>query len=111
MIVMRDAPYTGMRCRERLDLILMALAFELKVSAAFVGAGVLQLLRRSDVADPVHDCGAALGSLSIYGIDGLYAEADALRRYGIEASELRVPVTIVDSRELAQIMHRQDLLL
>ncbi len=111
LVLMRDPPHAGIRPRERLDLILMALAFELEVSVAFVGAGVLQLLPRSGPGDPLPDSGAALGSLELYGVSGIYADAEALCAYGIEVDALRVPATALETEELAALLHRQDLLL
>lgn len=111
LVVLCEPPHAGARARERIDLVLMALAFELEVSVVFVGAGVLQLLRPDDRADSVHDHGAALGSLALYGIHGVYAEAEALRRYRLEPEALRIPVTVLDATELAALIHRQDRLL
>ncbi len=111
MVVLRDPPHGGARARERIDLVLMALALELEVSIVFLGAGVLQLLRPDAGADSVHDHGAALGSLPLYGIHGVYAEAEALRRYRIDPDALRLPVTVLGAAELGALIHRQDRLL
>lgn len=111
LVLMREPPGADMRPRERLDVILMALAFELEVSAAFLGAGVLQLMPRDAGGDGVHDYGAALGSLPLHGIHRIYVDAEALRRYGLEAGRLRVEVSALEAPALAELLHRADLLL
>jgi tRNA 2-thiouridine synthesizing protein C len=112
LFVISQTPQASAAARERLDQVLMALAFDQLVRVAFVGDGVWQLL--SEQGAP----GAATGeftdgykSLAIYAVAGVYAEREALDERAIDSADLLMPVQVISRQAMARLMHEQELLL
>ena len=107
--VLDDAPLAGARARERLDLVLMGLAFDLEVSVLFMGDGVWQLVN-PDGAGDARGFVRAYRSLELYGVSGIYAAAEALDRRGISDDRLLLPVERLDAAGIRALLARQEAL-
>jgi tRNA 2-thiouridine synthesizing protein C len=112
MFVVNQSPQASPAARERLDQVLMALAFDQEVRLAFIADGVWQLLSGQASGD---GGGAAFTSgyksLSLYGLRTVLVEREALAERGIEPADLLLPVEVVSRAEIITMMHSQDLLL
>ncbi len=96
-------PHAGADARERLDLALALAAADWPLTLFFLGPGV-QLLRHRPVTDELRDFPAALGTLVMFGVDQIYAEATALERYGLGIDDLRISAAAVSPAELRGLM-------
>ena len=101
LVIIDELPLSGDGVRERVDLVIMALALDLPVQLLFVGDGVWQLKagQSPDRVD-VHDSTAAWRSLDLYGLDEIWVDGDAMRVRGMRADQLMLPATIVDAEAL-----------
>lgn len=112
MFVINQSPRASPAARERLDQVLMALAFDQEVRLVFVADGVWQLLAgQTSIDNGGASFVAAYKSLALYGVAGVLVEREALVERGIDAAELLLPVEVVDRRAVIDLMHNQDLLL
>ena len=81
LVVFRRAPYGRGLTRGGYDLALAAAAFEQPVSLLFMDDAVWQLMPGQSTARiDAKSIESTLASLSLYDIDTLYVEADALAR-------------------------------
>ncbi|MEM1090057.1 MAG: DsrE family protein [Pseudomonadota bacterium] len=96
-------PHDGADARERLDLALALAAADWPLSLFFLGPGV-QLLRRPAVTDELRDFPAALGTLVMFGVEQIFAEASALERYELAVDDLRISAKAISSAELRSAM-------
>ena len=110
LLVCRQPPYGSAGARAALDLAMAAAAFEQDVSLLFLGAGVSQLIagQQSDAIGE-KSLEKQLAALPLYDVDELYADADALQRYGLAASELSLPVQLLDTAGIAQLFASSDI--
>ena len=107
LFLLRRTPLDGVRSLEVLDAALVAAAFELPTSLLFLDESVRQL-------QPAQGAGAfgdktmarQLSVLPEYGIDRVYASAEALAQHGLEAGALALPVTALDARGRQQLIRR-----
>jgi tRNA 2-thiouridine synthesizing protein C len=109
-VVCRHSPYGGSYPREALDTALAAAAFDQPVTLVFMGDGVWQLLpeQRPDSGKSLEK---QLGALPLYDIDTLYVEAESLAQRGLDAAELALPVQVLSSTALADLLAGQDVVL
>jgi tRNA 2-thiouridine synthesizing protein C len=92
-----------------LDLLMTAAVFDQDVQVCFHGAGVLQLLPEQDGAPlGLKTLAQQLPALELYGVSHCYAEAEALTRYGLQADQLMLPVTLLDAEAFAALLHSCD---
>jgi len=94
LVVIRHAPYGSGLSRAAVDAALAMAAFEQPVTVLFLGDGVLQLVPSQDSQRiGLKNIGRLLASFPLYGIEQVYADAQALRRYGMDP--LAAPVSTV----------------
>ncbi len=109
VIVMRHSPYGSSLARATIDLALAMGAFEQDFDLLFMGAGVLQLLTDQDSAEiGVRNAGKVISSLPLYDVESILVDADALRRYGIAASDLVLPARVLEAVELHPLLSEAD---
>ena len=101
-----DPPHMGASARERLDLALALAAADWPISLLFAGPGVLLLAKRDGI-DELRDFPAALGTLELFGVTEVFAEAAALERYGLSVDSLRIAVKPVSGPQLREVMGNQ----
>lgn len=112
LYVNRKAPYGTIYALESLEVVLIGAAFEQDVSLAFLGDGVYQLVKGQNTkALEVKNFSPTFGALEDYDVTKLYVEEEALRARGLSAADLVVPVEVVDTRRMAEIMEDQDVVL
>ncbi len=112
MYVNRRAPYGTIYALEGLEVVLIGAAFEQDVSMAFVDDGVFQLKRGQDTSGAgLKNFSPAYRALEDYEVEKLYVERESLAARGLGEDDLIVPVQVVSSEELAELMEQQDVLL
>ena len=112
LYVNRKAPYGTIYALESLEVVLIGAAFEQDVSLAFLGDGVYQLVKGQDTkALEVKNFSPTFGALEDYDVTKLYVEEEALRVRGLSAADLVVPVQVVSTQRMAEIMEGQDVIL
>ena len=112
MYVNRKAPYGTIYALESLEVVLIGAAFEQDVSLAFIGDGVYQLTKGQDTkALGVKNFSPAFRALDDYDVNKLYVDEASLRARGLSAEDLLVPVEVVSTERMAEIMEGQDVVL
>ena len=112
LYVNRKAPYGTIYALESLEVVLIGAAFEQDVSLAFLGDGVYQLAKGQDTkAVEVKNFSPTFRALEDYDVTKLYVEKEALEARGLTEDDLVVPVQVMDSARIAQIMEEQDVVL
>ena len=112
LYVNRKAPYGTIYALESLEVVLIGAAFEQDVSLAFLGDGVYQLVKGQDTkALEVKNFSPTFGALEDYDVTKLYVEEEALQARGLSADDLVVPVQVVSTQRMAEIMEDQDVVL
>ena len=112
LYVNRKAPYGTIYALESLEVVLIGAAFEQDVSLAFLGDGVYQLAKGQDTkAVEVKNFSPTFRALEDYDVTKLYVEREALEARGLTEEDLVVPVQVMDSAGIAQIMEEQDVVL
>ena len=93
MFVINQSPQASPAARERLDQVLMALAFDQEVRVVFVADGVWQLLSgQTPGASGVGGFAVGYKSLALYGVAAVLVEYESLEERGIDAADLLMPV-------------------
>ncbi|MCH8862851.1 MAG: sulfurtransferase complex subunit TusC [Proteobacteria bacterium] len=112
MYVNRRAPYGTVYALECLETILIAAAFEQDVSVVFMDDGVYQLKKDQDTAAiGMKNFSPTYRALEGYEVEKLYVEKESLEERGLTAEDLVVPVKVLNSAELQEIMAAQDVVL
>jgi tRNA 2-thiouridine synthesizing protein C len=112
LYVNRKAPYGTIYAHESLEVVLIGAAFEQDVSLAFLGDGVYQLAKGQDTkALEVKNFSPTFRALEDYDVTKLYVEKEALEARGLTEADLVVPVEVVSTERMAEIMAEQDVIL
>ena len=112
MYVNRKAPYGTIYALENLETVLIAAAFDQDVSVVFVDDGVYQLKKGQDTKEiGMKNFSPTFRALDDYDVEKLYVERESLEARGLTAEELVVPVEVVGTEELREIMAQQDVVL
>ena len=112
LYVNRRAPYGSIYALESLEVVLIGAAFEQDVSLAFVDDGVYQLTKGQDTKGlEMKNFSPTFGALEDYDVTKLYVEEEALQARGLSAADLVVPVQVVSTQRMAEIMAGQDVIL
>ena len=112
MYINRRAPYGTVYALEGLEVALIGAAFEQDVSMAFIDDGVYQLKKGQDTAGSnMKNFSPAYRALEMYDVEKLYVEKESLETRGLTEEELLVPVEVLSSAELAELMEQQDVIL
>ena len=122
----RRAPYGTIYAWESLEVVLIGAAFEQDVELAFVDDGVYQLLKGQDTsALGIKNFSPTYSALGDYDINKIYVEKESLEARGLTIDDLmkltwedededwaeKDSIRIVSSKELAEIMDQQDVVL
>ncbi|MBE7420308.1 MAG: sulfurtransferase complex subunit TusC [Ideonella sp.] len=112
MFVNRKAPYGTIYALESLEVVLIAATFDQDVSLVFVDDGVYQLVKGQDTkATGIKNFSPTYRALEGYDVEKLYAERESLAARGLAEADLLVPVQVLSSAELADLMAAQDVVL
>ncbi len=109
MYVNRKAPYGTIYALEGLEVVLITAAFDQDVSMVFMDDGVFQIKKDQDTKGiNMKNFSPTYRALEGYDVEKLYAEKESLEARGLTADDLVVPVEVVSSAELADMMDDQD---
>lgn len=112
LYVNRRAPYGTIYALESLEVVLIGAAFEQDVSLAFIGDGVYQLTKGQNTKGiEMKNFSPTFRALEDYDVTKLYVEQEALQARGLTEADLVVPVEVVNTQRMAEIMEDHDVVL
>ncbi len=112
MFVNRKAPYGTIYALESLEVVLITATFDQDVSLVFVDDGVYQLTRGQQTKDiGMKNFSPSYRALEGYDIEKLYVERHSLEQRGLSEKDLLVPVQVLDTQAMAELMEQQDVVL
>ena len=112
LYVNRKAPYGTIYALESLEVVLIAAAFDQDVSLAFLDDGVYQIVKGQHTKGiDVKNFSPTYRALEGYDIEKLYVEKESLEARGLSEKDLLVPVKIVNTQEMAELMQSQDVVM
>ena len=108
----RKAPYGTIYALESLEVVLIAAAFDQDVSLAFIDDGVYQIVKGQHTKGiDVKNFSPTFRALEGYDIEKLYVEKESMEARSLKESDFLVPVKVVSTAEMADIMQSQDVVL
>ena len=112
LVILRHAPHGSSWLREGLDAALVAAAFGQRVTLLFQGNGALALVQGQQ-AGPLGQKGTAttLDMLTMYDIDSLYVDAEALAQFGLPRESLQLPAIPAEVDTTQSLIHSHRLVL
>jgi tRNA 2-thiouridine synthesizing protein C len=112
MYVNRKAPYGTIYALESLEMVLVAAAFDQDVSMVFLDDGVYQLKKGQDTgAIGMKNFSPTYRALDDYDVEKIYVEMESMRARGLTEDDFVIPVQVIDSASLREIMANQDVIL
>lgn len=112
LFIQHRAPYGSESAQEQLDAILVSAAFGQQLSVLFQDDGVWQLLPGQNAKSlQKRSLGAQLQALELYDVKQLYVDAVSLQERQLDVSALALPVQVLDSAALRQLLAEQDMVL
>ena len=111
MFVNRKAPYGTIYALESLEVKLISAAFDQDVSVVFTDDGVFDLKKGQDTsATGMKNFSPTYRALEGYDIEKLYVDRESLEERGLSEDDLVVPVEIVSTEQMTDLMEDQDLI-
>ena len=112
MFVNRKAPYGTIYALEGLEVVLISAAFDQDVSMAFLDDGVYEIVKGQHTkAIGMKNFSPTYRALEGYDIEKLYVEKESLERRGLTVDNLIVPVEVLTSAEMGELMSQQEVLI
>jgi tRNA 2-thiouridine synthesizing protein C len=112
MYVNRRAPYGTIFALECLEVVLISAAFEQDVSLIFLDDGVFQLKKNQDTTGiGMKNFSNTYRALDDYEVEKIYVEKESLEARGLTSDDLIIPVEILSSEEMREIMAQQDVVI
>ena len=109
LYVNRRAPHGTIYPHEMLEMVLITAAFDQDVSVVFLDDGVYQIKKEQDTKGiQIKNFTPAFRALDDYDVEKLYVEKESLEARGLTAEDLLVPVEVVSTERLREIMAEQD---
>jgi tRNA 2-thiouridine synthesizing protein C len=110
--VNRRAPHGTIYALEGLETVLIGAAFDQDVSMVFVDDGVYDLKVGQDTSvSGMKNFSPAYRALEMYDVEKLYVERESLQNRGLVEADLVVPVEVLSSAEIAELLAAQDVVL
>ncbi len=111
MYVNRKAPYGTVYALEGLEVVLITAAFDQDVSMVFIDDGVFQIKKDQETtAINMKNFSPTYRALEGYEVEKVYADKESLEARGLSAEDLVIPVEILSSAEIADLMDAQDVI-
>ena len=111
MYVNRKAPYGTVYALEGLEVVLITAAFDQDVSMVFVDDGVFQIKKDQETSGVnMKNFSPTYRALEGYEVEKVYAEKESLEARGMAQEDLVIPVEILTSSEIADLMDSQDVI-
>ncbi len=102
-------PYGGNRPQLCLEAALAGAVFEQQVNYVFMDDGVFQLCPEQEAERiGAKALGRIMETLSLYGIEKVLVDAESLRRRGLDADGLVLPVRPVEAAAIAELIETSD---
>jgi len=112
MYVNRRAPYGTIFALECLEVVLISAAFEQDVSLIFLDDGVFQLKKNQDTTGiGMKNFSNTYRALDDYEVEKIYVEKESLEARGLTSDDLIIPVEILSSEEMREIVAQQDVVI
>jgi tRNA 2-thiouridine synthesizing protein C len=112
MYVNRRPPYGTIYALECLEVVLIAAAFDQDVSMVFVDDGVYQLKKDQDTTGiGMKNFSKTYRALDDYDVEKIYVEKESLEQRGLSEDDLIIPVEVVTTENLREIMAQQDVVI
>jgi len=112
MYVNRRAPYGTIFALECLEVVLISAAFEQDVSLAFLDDGVYQLKKNQDTTGiGMKNFSNTYRALDDYEVEKIYVEKESLEERGLTEDDLIIPVEVVSTEKLRDIMAQQEVVI
>jgi len=112
LYVNRKAPYGTIYALESLEVVLITAAFDQDVTLAFLDDGVYQLVKGQHTKGiDVKNFSPTYRALEGYDIEKLYVEKESMETRGLKESDFIVPVKVLSTQEIADLMLTQDVIL
>ena len=112
MFVNRKAPYGTIYALEGLEVVLVSAAFDQDVSMVFIDDGVYELVKgQATKAIDVKNFSPAYRALEGYDIEKLYVDEVSLQARGLTRENLIVPVEVLNTAQMADLMTQQDVVI
>lgn len=112
MYVNRKAPYGTIYALESLEVVLIGAAFDQDISLVFLDDGVYQLKKGQDTKETeIKNFSPTYRALEMYDVEKLYVSKDAMDERGLSEDDLIVPVEVMSSEQLTDLMEEQDVIL
>jgi tRNA 2-thiouridine synthesizing protein C len=93
-------------------VVLIAATFDQDCSLVFMDDGVYELVKGQNTkAIGMKNFSPTYRALEGYDIEKLYVERDSMDSRGLNQDDLLVPVQVLNSAELAELMAQQDVIL
>lgn len=108
----RKAPYGTVYALESLEVVLISAAFEQDVSVVFIDDGIYQLTKGQDTDGiGMKNFSPTYRALEMYDVEKLYVEKESLEERGMTVDDLIVPVEVLSSAQLQDLVEDQDVVL
>ncbi len=107
---MQQPPYLNSRVFEAFDALLVAAAFEQRVSILFRGAGITQLLA-GQAPSKQRSLSKILLSLDAYEITEVYADAAAFEAAGLTVADCAIGPTLLSPEAMAALINAHQIVL
>lgn len=112
MFVNRKAPYGTVYALEALEVVLISAAFDQDVSMVFVDDGIYELVKGQNTkATGMRNFSPAYRALEGYDIEKLYVDGESLEARGLTTENLLVPVEVLNTAQMAELMDQQDIVI
>lgn len=112
MYINRRAPYGTIYALESLEVVLIGAAFEQDVSMAFIDDGVYEIKKGQDTKGvEMKNFSPTYRALEMYDVEKLYVERESMEARGLTEDDFVVSVQVLSSKELADLMEEQDVIL
>ncbi len=112
MFVNRKAPYGTIYALESLEVVLITATFDQDVSLVFIDDGIYQLVKGQQTKDiGIKNFSPSYRALEGYDVEKLYVDRDSLELRGLSEKDLLVPVEVLDTDAMADLMEQQDVIL
>ena len=112
MFVNRKAPYGTIYALESLEVVLIAATFDQDVSLVFIDDGVYELLKGQQTKDiGIKNFSPSYRALEGYDVEKLYVDRSSLERRGLSEKDLLVPVQVLGTQAMGELMEQQDVIL
>jgi tRNA 2-thiouridine synthesizing protein C len=112
MYVNRRAPYGTIFALECLEVVLISAAFEQDVSLVFLDDGVFQLKKNQDTTGiGMKNFSKTYRALDDYEVEKIYVEKESLDARGLTEEDLIIPVEVLSSEKMREIMAQQDVVI